>query len=58
MEVRQAVEDSLMEAFDEWREGYQKEIEKFDHFDSVYESYSNITDLMGKSSGVSKEEKK
>ena len=58
MATRQAVEDTLMEAFDEWREGYQKEIEKFDHFDSVYESYSNITDLMGKSSGVSKEEKK
>lgn len=58
METRQAVEDTLMQAFDEWREGYQEEIEKFDHFDSVYESYSNITDLMGKSSGVSKEEKK
>ena len=57
MATRQAVEDTLMQAFDDWREGYQEQIAQFDHYDAVFESYANITDLMGKSSGATKEEK-
>ena len=39
LEVRQSVDDTLMDTFDTWREEYEEKLEKFDHFNSVFESW-------------------
>lgn len=46
-EIRETVEEKLMEAFDAWQEKLEKGIDTIDHYGSVLESYQNIIDIVG-----------
>lgn len=46
-EIRETVEEKLMEAFDAWQEKLEKGIDTIDHYGSVLESYKNIIDIVG-----------
>lgn len=47
-EIRESIEEQVMEAFDAWHEKLEDGIDKFDHYGSVLESYQNIIDIVGK----------
>lgn len=47
-EVREEVQERLIDAFDQWNEELDEGIEKFDHYNSLMENYKNIIDIVGK----------
>lgn len=47
-EVREEVQERLINAFDQWNEELDKGIEKFDHYNSIMENYKNMIDIVGK----------
>lgn len=48
LEMRKTIVDKLTSAFDDLNEKVQKSYDNFDNYNSVLESYKNITDLMGR----------
>ena len=48
-EIRKAVEEQVIAAFEGWREEMDRGISTVEHAGSVLESYKNITDLLGDS---------
>ena len=56
MELRDTINGSVIEAFEQWSESMQEQMELFDHYDTVITSYQNIADLGGKRLGISDED--
>ena len=56
MELRDTINGSVIEAFEQWSESMQEQMELFDHYDAVITSYQNIADLGGKRLGISDED--
>ena len=48
IEIRNDVQEEVITAFEEWNEELDEGIEKFNHYNSVLESYQNIIGLVGK----------
>ena len=56
IEVRNTIREEVTNAFEEWNEELDKGISKFDHYNSVLESYQNIIGIVGKDAlGISDE---
>ena len=47
-DIRESIEETVLEAFDMWHEKLEEGIEKFDYFGTILESYQNIIDTVGK----------
>ena len=47
-EIRESIEETVLEAFDMWHEKLEEGIEKFDYFGTILESYQSIIDTVGK----------
>ena len=47
-EIRESIEETVLEAFDMWHEKLEEGIEKFDYFGTILESYQSIIDIVGK----------
>lgn len=46
--IRESIEETVLEAFDMWHEKLEEGIEKFDYFGTILESYQSIIDTVGK----------
>ena len=56
LDIRNTVREEVTTAFEEYNEELDRGISKFDHYNSVLESYQNIIDIVGKDAlGVSDE---
>lgn len=49
LDVRKAVQEEVMETFDEFNEKLEDQIDLFDHYNAILENYKNIIDIVGKS---------
>lgn len=47
-DIRENIEEQVMEVFDTWNEKLEQGIDKLDHYGNVLESYKNIIDIVGK----------
>ena len=47
-DIRENIEEQVMEVFDAWNEKLEQGIDKLDHYGNVLESYKNIIDIVGK----------
>lgn len=47
-DIRESIEETVLEAFDMWHEKLEEGIEKFDYFGTILESYQSIIDTVGK----------
>ena len=47
-EIRESIEETVLETFDMWHEKLEEGIEKFDYFGTILESYQSIIDIVGK----------
>ena len=56
MEIRDTINGSVIEAFNQWSEEMREQLDMFDHYDKVIDSYKNIADLGGKRLGISDED--
>ena len=55
-EIRESIEEQVMEVFDAWNEKLETGIESLEHYGSVLESYKNIIDIVGEDGlGISDE---
>lgn len=55
-EIRENIEEQVMEVFDAWNEKLETGIESLEHYGSVLESYKNIIDIVGEDGlGISDE---
>jgi hypothetical protein len=46
-DIRNSIEEKVMETFDAWHEKLESGISVLDHYNSVLESYKNIVDIVG-----------
>jgi hypothetical protein len=49
LEVRESVQEKIMDTFDEFNEKLEDQIDLFDHYNKILENYKNIIDIVGKS---------
>lgn len=49
LDVRKAVQEEVMETFDEFNDKLEDQIDLFDHYNAILENYKNIIDIVGKS---------
>ena len=55
-EIRETIEEKVMEVFDAWGEQLENSIEQLEHYGDVLESYRNIIDIVGEDGlGISDE---
>lgn len=55
-DIRENIEDKMMETFDAWNEKLETGIDLLDHYSSILESYQNIVDIVGQDTmGLSEE---
>lgn len=47
-DIRENIEEQVMEVFDAWNEKLEQGTDKLDHYGDVLESYKNIIDIVGK----------
>jgi hypothetical protein len=47
IELRNTMDEAVISAFEEWTAEMQEQLSLFDHYDSIINSYNNITDLVG-----------
>ena len=47
-DIRENIEEQVMEVFDAWNEKLEQGIDKLEHYGNVLESYKNIIDIVGK----------
>ena len=47
-DIRENIEEQVMEVFDAWNEKLEQGVDKLEHYGDVLESYKNIIDIVGK----------
>ena len=47
-DIRESIEEQVMEVFDAWNEKLQEGTATLEHYSSILESYKNIVDIVGK----------
>ena len=59
MELRKTMDEAVISAFEEWTAEMKEQLSLFDHYESIINSYNNITDLVGQERlGISDEDRK
>ena len=59
MELRKTMDEAVISAFEEWTADMKEQLSLFDHYESIINSYNNITDLVGQERlGISDEDRK
>ena len=59
IELRKTMDEAVISAFEEWTAEMKEQLSLFDHYESIINSYNNITDLVGQERlGISDEDRK